>query len=307
LVESLSATPSQRANIVRVQAFTTPSFSGQPVGEAYVTDVSSIASDAMIATNAIIRGVPCGSYYVRAFVDTDADGSKADWESWGYACSVGEPNVSAVWTPKPVTVSYDDKVPTATVFIEDADTDNDGFPDGWEWNTHGNLTTQGTISGDTFFAAVNPNLATTLPAYSQVASALGRSGSANYPQIVQLMSASPLVMAKLLSGEDSVVPDETTAVRIKTFSLENGLELEVVNESVAEAGGVITFNETAEVQLYLVGASSPDFADAVEVLVKDEPITIRANDTVVEAVSAEELAAARAKIPNARFFKAVIK
>ena len=305
LVESLSVTPTQRANIIRVQAFTTPSFSGQPVGEAYVTDVSSIASDAMIATNAIIRGVPCGSYYVRAFVDTDADGSKADWESWGYACSVGEPNVSAVWTPKSVTVSYGDKVPTATVFIEDADTDNDGFPDGWEWNTHGNLTTQGTISGDTFFAAVNPNLATTLPAYSQVASALGRSGSANYPQIVQLMSASPLVMAKLLSGEDSVVPDETTAVRIKTFSLENGLELEVVNESVAEAGGVITFNETAEVQLYLVGASSPDFADAVEVPVKE--ITIRANDTVVEAVSAEELAAARAKVPNARFFKAVIK
>ena len=94
-------------------------------------------------------------------------------------------------------------------------------------------------------------------------------------------------------------------MRIKTFSLENGLELEVVNESVAEAGGVITFNETAEVQLYLVGASSPDFADAVEVPVKE--ITIRANDTVVEAVSAEELAAARAKVPNARFFKAVIK
>ena len=124
---------------------------------------------------------------------------------------------------------------------------------------------------------------------------------------LQLMSTSPLAMAQLLSGEGSVSPSETTSVRIKSFSLENGLELEVMNESVAEAGSVLTFNGTAEVQLYLVGAVSPDFADAMEVPVKDEPITIRANNTVVEAVSGEDLAAARAKMPNARFFKAVIK
>ena len=94
-------------------------------------------------------------------------------------------------------------------------------------------------------------------------------------------------------------------MRIKAFSLDNGLELEVVNESVSDAAGLITFNGTADVRLYLVCASSPDFADAKEEFVKT--ITIRSNDTVVEAVTSKELDAARAKAPDARFFKAVIK
>ena len=35
--------------------------------------------------------------------------------------------------------------------------------------------------------------------------------------------------------------------------------------------------------------------------------TIRANDTTTLSVTAEELAAAKARMPEARFFKAVIK
>ena len=45
-------------------------------------------------------------------------------------------------------------------------------------------------------------------------------------------------------------------------------------------------------------------------LIKGKPVEEAlklSNDAVVEAVSGDELAAARAKIPNARFFKAVIK
>ena len=305
VVDSLSALPTQRANLVRVQAFTSPSFTGMPVGEAYVTNVATIASDAVIATNAVIRGVPIGSYYVRAFIDTDADGVKSDWESWGYACSVGDTSVKSVWTPKSVTVSYDSKVPTATVFVEDADTDNDGFPDAWEVAEKGDLNTQSPISGDTIFAAVNPNLLATLPAYDKVAEALNRAGAAGYPQIVQLMAASPLAVGQLLTGEGAMPPEESTAVQIKSFSLENGLELEVVNKATANAGSVITFTDEAQVQLSLACATTPDFADAVEVPIKT--ITIRSNDTTTLAVTSEELAAARAQAPNARFFKAVIK
>ena len=100
-------------------------------------------------------------------------------------------------------------------------------------------------------------------------------------------------------------PEESTAVQIKSFSLENGLELEVVNEATANAGSVITFTDEAQVQLSLACATTPDFADAVEVPIKT--ITIRSNDTTTLAVTSEELAAARAQAPNARFFKAVIK
>ena len=128
LAESLSAVPTTQKNLVRVQAFTSPDFSGLPVGETYVTNVADIASETVISTNAIITGVAQGCrYYVRAYIDTDASGTKSDWESWGYACWVGDPDVKSVWTPKPVTVSYTDMVPVATVFIEDADTDNDRF------------------------------------------------------------------------------------------------------------------------------------------------------------------------------------
>ena len=94
-------------------------------------------------------------------------------------------------------------------------------------------------------------------------------------------------------------------MRIKSFSLEDGIELEISNETAAGASNVITFNGSADVQLSLACATKPDFSDAVELPVKT--ITIRANGTVVEPVTADELATARAKAPEARFFKAIIK
>ena len=290
-----------------MQAFTSPDFSGLPVGETYVTNVADIASETVISTNAIITGVAQGCrYYVRAYIDTDASGTKSDWESWGYACWVGDPDVKSVWTPKPVTVSYTDMAPVVTVFIEDADTENDGFPDAWEMNKNGSLTTQGPISGDTFFAAVNPDLEAALNAYDKVASAFADSGAAatTLRTIPRLRSSSPQ-MAELLAGEEGDLPQETTSVQIKSFSLENGLELEVSNTTTAGASNAITFNGSADVQLSLACAMTPDFANAVEVPIKS--ITIYANDKVVEPVTPEELANARATAPEARFFKAVLK
>ena len=305
LVGSLSANPTVAKNLIRVQAFTSPDFSGTPVAETYVTDISTIASESVIATNAVLTGVAQGgTYYVRAYIDTDSDRAKSDWESWGYACYVGDAAAKSVWAPKLITVTYDDMAPVTTVFIEDADTDNDEFPDAWEVNKNGNLAAQGTISGNTFFAAVNPDLKEWLSAYTKVAEALERSNAPNYPKVVRLMSSSPIAAAQLLSGENDVPPEETTSVRIKSFSLEDGLELEVVNTSTAGMSELITFSNEATVQLTLVCATTPDFADAKEVFVKN--ITIRANGTVVEPVTAEELAAARATVPEARFFKAIL-
>jgi hypothetical protein len=163
LVESLTTVPSVRKNLIRVQAFTSPDFSGYPVAETYVTDVSTIANASLFSTNAVIRGVAVnGTYYVRAYIDTDQNGEKSDWESWGYNCFVLDPAVASVWRPKPVTVSYQDMMPDATVFIEDADTENDGFPDAWEWNENGDLATQGPVTGNTAFPTVNPSLSPTL-------------------------------------------------------------------------------------------------------------------------------------------------
>ena len=52
-------------------------------------------------------------------------------------------------------------------------------------------------------------------------------------------------------------------------------------------------------------ATTPDFADAVEVPIKT--ITIYANKTTDGVVvTPEELANARANVPEARFFKAIL-
>ena len=317
LVDSLSTSASSLADLIHVQAFTTPDFTGMAVGEAFVTNVSDIASMSNVTVNAIIRGVPPGTYYVRAFVDSNANFQKDIWETWGYGCYVGDagaPFISIArgnlkaeaitaanfpYTPRGYTVARAAEVPVATVYLEDADTEFDGFPDAWEMKRSGNLGTRTPISGNTFFATVNPNLLGSLSAYS-----LGSVVSSSTTHLGFTL------MGALLSGSEEAAAfagsaEETTAVQIKSFSLENGLDLEVVNAATADASSVIVFKDEATVQLSLVCATSPDFSDAVEVPVKT--ITIRSNDTVVESVTAEELAAARAQAPDARFFKAVIK
>ena len=129
-------------------------FSGAPAGEGYVTDITDIDStEAIREGNAQILGLKAGMYYIRAFVDTDRDGSlsyttdvagrHAIWESWGCYCT-RDSRTGTIFTPKSITIGpgYDasDVIP---VFIEDCDTDQDSLPDAWEWTQNGNLTSYG--------------------------------------------------------------------------------------------------------------------------------------------------------------------
>ena len=330
LVGSLSTSASKLQNLIHVQAFTTPDFTGMPVGEAYVTNVADIASTSNVTVNAIIRGVPAGTYYVRAYVDTDGDFKKAAWETWGYGCYVGDAGAPFITIGRG-NLKNDNGVYLDTYLVRDGTN-----PAPKTYVTAGGIVLEEgtdyvakyfygrvigsdpeaafvqvtgingvTGSGNTFFATVNPNLLASLTAYKlspSVASTTAHLGFTLMGSILNGRGNSAVMAASLLSGESA---EETTAVRIKSFSLEGGLDLEVVNESVADTAGVIVFADEATVQLYIVCAASPDFSDAVEVPVKE--ITIRSNDTVVEAVTAEEIAAARAQAPEARFFKAVIK
>ena len=144
---------------IRVQAFTTPDFSGEPVAEGRVTSTSAISSTSAIKTaNAQILGLKAGSYYIRAFVDTDQNGSlsfwtdqadrRSTWESWGCYCT-RDTRSGTIFTPKSVTVGpgygASEIIP---VFIEDCDTDQDSLPDAWEWAQNGNLTAYGAAQID---------------------------------------------------------------------------------------------------------------------------------------------------------------
>ncbi len=137
------------SGVVRVQAFTTPDFSGLPVGEGFVTDVATLSSTAAVTdANATIIGLPEGNYYLRAFVDTETNGLRAAWESWGYACE-RDMRDCAIFTPKMIKVGpKSGRQDVITVVIEDCDTDKDSLPDAWEWTQKQNLSDLDVLEAD---------------------------------------------------------------------------------------------------------------------------------------------------------------
>ncbi|MBR3221208.1 MAG: LamG domain-containing protein [Kiritimatiellae bacterium] len=158
------------ARAVRVQAFTSPDFTGIPVAAGYVKGKSATldAVGAKPQANCSIIGLPLsapgatttgeahGTYYLRAFIDSDKDGVCDDWESSGYLCVrdgsalnnilAGDGSVSTenILNPTPIKigpdVGYGD---LAVIYIEDADTDEDGLPDSWEYAKYGDLSKKG--------------------------------------------------------------------------------------------------------------------------------------------------------------------
>ena len=74
-------------------------------------------------------GIEPGNYYVMAYNDLNGNGKRDAWESWGYKNKVGtdEPDLYA---PVALTVvSTKAATPTALVFMEDTDINDNGIPD----------------------------------------------------------------------------------------------------------------------------------------------------------------------------------
>ena len=132
------------ARAVRVQAFTSPDFTGIPVAAGYVKGKNTLAaSGAEPAVNCTIVGLPAGKYYLHAFIDSDKDGVCDDWESSGYLCA-RDGTSADILVPTPVTVGPDaGSGDLAVIYIEDADTDGDGLPDAWEYAKYGDLSKKG--------------------------------------------------------------------------------------------------------------------------------------------------------------------
>ena len=313
------------SNLIHVQAFTSPDFTGMPAGEARVTNVSRLSSVGDIEPNAVILGLKPGTYYVRAFIDTSGDSTWANSESWGYGnyvgawdaalSSVSRGQVSGaaagsafVFTPRPYTVALGEAPPVAEIYIEDMDTDNDYLPDIYEYNMEGRLSNRGAPTGPTFFTKVNTNLATTVKAYTK----LNASSSGQTYAPITLMNAliSGSDMAAMAAGidffADSSAAAENVSVRIDSFSLADGLSLSITPDvQAADANDLSVFvtTDSANVKVVLVASDSPDFANAKETVVKT--ITIKANIKTEEGVSADELRAAidAAGLGDAAFFK----
>jgi hypothetical protein len=114
--------------------------------------------------NAVLKGLAessvSGNYYVRAFIDSDLDGTRDVWESWGYANYYGINNKA--YDARAVRVAYAPQSEVVDIVIEDADTDQDWFPDAWEFEQNSGsanfLALTGPATGTAPDTEVNPTL-----------------------------------------------------------------------------------------------------------------------------------------------------
>jgi hypothetical protein len=120
---------------VVLQAFNNRGFTGLPAAQyTYeTTRITSITNTSLSVTNQIfMRGLTPATYYVRAFIDSNTNNVLDTWESWGYANYYGENK--ALYDVRPLDVSFSAISPLAMVYIEDSDTDQDWFPDAYEYD-----------------------------------------------------------------------------------------------------------------------------------------------------------------------------
>ena len=298
--------PAPVTNVIHVQAYTSPDFTGFPAGEGYVTNKADLASISSLAPNAVILGLKPGTYYLRAYLDSDGNNGWSKWETWGYANYVGT-EVTTLYTPRPITLVRGQAIPEVTIYMEDMDTDADTFPDAWEWTKYGSLGKTGSPSGATFFTRVNTNLLAVVNGFQ-----LGSAGKASSVRPMTLMNsmltgtdADSIAAAVELLGDGS---DETAGaevqVRIDSFSLEGGISLTVTNDAQPGDYGVFTVADSANVDVYLVASNKPDFSDNLPPI-KVGTITIAAGKDATESISAEAIADAiqAAGLGDAAFFK----
>ena len=137
--------------LIRVEAYTTSDFGGRPVSSAYVSDLSALATSDGVVYNALLQGLERDGrkYYVRAFIDSDGDGERSAWESWGYASYVDMDSASRqnLGVSQYGTRAFEacnvlpgeGQTPECVIYIEDADTNANMLPDVWEWDMDGVL------------------------------------------------------------------------------------------------------------------------------------------------------------------------
>jgi hypothetical protein len=229
---------SKTNGILRVEAYTSPDFSGLPAGRTFVRDLDSV-TDTNHVINATIVGLVPGTYYVRAYIDSDGDFTRDAWESWGYACPRGDVDSGAIYTPTSVTIGNERPTPSVHVYVEDCDTDQDCLPDVWEYDTAGTSKTdfllkKGPMENDyNGYISVNPDLQTAI------------SDLINGGHSISLLSAGPKRMPKTLAalmlGTDSVDPSiDATTLSIKSLALADGnVTIALAAEAEDPAAGTV--------------------------------------------------------------------
>lgn len=115
---------------VYIQAYDSRGFSGKPAAQIRVNGTGAY----------MLAGLPAGSYSVVAFIDSNGNGMRDAWETWGMIRNV---QFGTIYEPARLAVpgsQYDHDI-----WLYDADTNNNDVPDIWEFNSYGAL--QSSMSG----------------------------------------------------------------------------------------------------------------------------------------------------------------
>ena len=257
--------PGKVTDPIRVEAYASPDFCGKPLSVGYVKHTDTLADTDRIEINAELVGLNInGTCYIRAFLDTNGNGVRDEWESWGYGNYVGTDRKD-VYTPYAYTFDEyrtNGHVPTAVVYIEDADTNGNKLPDVWEWNKNGKL---GAVTGVT---AASPYVVT-ITASGAVATnlfCLCESGTFNLPYYSALTkfinggSISSVSLALAMAGIDLDMLDTVPEVRIVEFTNDGNIKLAVDAKATVDGETLVprAIAITAKVTLALEMATSLD-------------------------------------------------
>ena len=288
-----------RSGVIRVQAFETPDFSGTPVSQGYVTNVSDVAStEAITAGNAAIPGLPAGNYYIRAFVDSNDDGICQDWESWGFSCS-RDTVKATTYAPLSVQVgpSFGHYEPIP-VYIEDSDTDRDNLPDAWEYAVYGSLEKAGVSSLNETLpngVAVNSSLAGNIATKGNLINGLSvKMRALSNPYVAVLATGADIApdgdVADALMASGNKLDEAKSEVTIKSLTVGNGVarveiagELETVDSPIYTFSG--TVGKTYEFQLLRKAM----LVDAEWKPVATIPVTVGPFETSVQVPMGDDL------------------
>ena len=233
------------AKCIRVEAFTTPDFTGEPAGVGFVTDATTINSTTNLDINARVVGLPqkddkgrTVQYYVRAFLDTDVAsaeggyGERAPWESWGYA-SYRDPKQDRYdcFTPCAITATNNEKAEPCVVFIEDCDTNRNMVPDILETSAAGATTLYSPYIAYTASDAVKTNalVSATNGANGDKDSVKRTRALLAFASAVEAAESGTVTAGELavLYGGISFETVDSANIKITSFSLDDGISLEV--------------------------------------------------------------------------------
>ncbi len=284
---AVSALSSKTPGILRVEAFTTPDFTGDPAGRAFVADLSSVTNvDGTV--NARIRGLDAGTYYVRAYLDSDGDFEKDQWESWGYLCARASGEASgAIFTPLAVTLGYGVDPGVAKVYVEDADTDQDCLPDVYEYDVAGtskaNFLEKKNVStnANNGYITVNPNLESAISDLVNGGMPVRLASVAS-----RRMSAS---LASLISAVDTVEPSiKGSTLTVTSLGLADGVvSIAMSAEAEDPLAGSTLFVSDGKVRATLVVKYSDSLGGEWSEV--REPVEFAVEDGAVDAVFTKAL------------------